>query len=88
VDGIVNTIKGLGENIEEPMIVQKVLRSLPLIFDSNVFSIEEMKDLDKLTMDDIYGILTTYEMGEEKENPSKREPSFKVSKKRKNIEHE
>jgi hypothetical protein len=29
VDEIVNTIRGLGENVEEPMILQKVLRSLP-----------------------------------------------------------
>jgi hypothetical protein len=33
VDEIVNTIKGLGEKVEELMIVQKVLRSLPLRFD-------------------------------------------------------
>jgi hypothetical protein len=45
VDEIFNTIKGLGEKVEEPMIVQKVLRSLPLIFDAKVSSIEEMKDL-------------------------------------------
>ena len=49
VDGIVNTIKGLGEKIEESMIVQKieesmivqkVLGSLPLRFDAKVFPIE------------------------------------------------
>jgi uncharacterized lipoprotein YehR (DUF1307 family) len=37
VDEIVNTIRGLGETVEESMIVQKVLRSLPLIFDAKVF---------------------------------------------------
>jgi hypothetical protein len=36
VDEIVNTIRGLGEKVEEPMIVQKVLRSLPLRFDAKV----------------------------------------------------
>jgi hypothetical protein len=70
------------------MIVQKVLRSLPLIFDAKVSSIEEMKDLDSLTMDELHGILMTYEMRTEKENPSKKEASFKASKKTKNIEHE
>jgi hypothetical protein len=58
VDEIVDTIRGLGEMVEESMIVQKVLRSLPLRFDVKVFSIEEIKDLDKLTMDELHGILT------------------------------
>jgi hypothetical protein len=66
VDEIVNTIRGLGEKVEEPMIVQKVLRSLPLRFDSKVSVIEEMKDLEKLTMDELHGILIAYEMRIEK----------------------
>jgi hypothetical protein len=36
-------------------------------------TIEEMKDLDKLTMDELHGILTAYEMRIEKEKPSKKE---------------
>jgi hypothetical protein len=87
VDEIVNTIRGLGEMVEESMIVQKVLRSLPLIFDAKVSAIEEMKDLDKLTMDELHGILTAYEMRTEKENSSKKEVAFKASKKTKNKEH-
>jgi len=43
-DENVNTIRGLDENFEQSMIVQKVLRSLPLRFDTKVFAIEEMKD--------------------------------------------
>ncbi|KAH9300270.1 hypothetical protein KI387_011853, partial [Taxus chinensis] len=58
VDEVVNAIKVLGENIEESMIIQKILRSLPLRFDANVSGIEEMKDLDKLSMDELHGILT------------------------------
>jgi hypothetical protein len=69
VDEIVNTIRGLGETVAEPMIVKKVLRSLPLIFDAKVSAIEEMKDLDQLTMDELHGILTAYEMRIEKEKP-------------------
>lgn len=71
VDEIVNTIKGLGEKIEESMIVQKVLRSIPLRFDAKVSTIEEMKDLDKLTMYELHGILTTYEMRSKMEKPSR-----------------
>jgi hypothetical protein len=46
VDEIVKIVKGIGEKLEEPMIVQKVLRSLPLIFNAKVSVVEEMKDLD------------------------------------------
>jgi hypothetical protein len=36
--------------------------SLPSRLDANVSSIEEMHELDKLTMDRLDGILTIYEM--------------------------
>lgn len=36
---VVNSLKGLGENIEESTIVQKVLRSIPDRFDSKVSAI-------------------------------------------------
>jgi hypothetical protein len=37
VDEIVKTIRGLGENVKQPMIVQKVLRSHSLRFDLDYF---------------------------------------------------
>ncbi|KAH9319555.1 hypothetical protein KI387_021324, partial [Taxus chinensis] len=40
-------------------------------------------DLDKLSMDELHGILTTYEMRTESNKPSKKEDAFKVSKKEK-----
>eukprot|EP00253_Pinus_taeda_P035728 PITA_35728 len=59
---VVNSLKGLEENIEESTIVQKVLRSLLDRFDSKVSGIEEMKDLDTLKTDELHGILIDYEM--------------------------
>jgi hypothetical protein len=41
VDEIVNTIRGLGEEVDESMFVQKVLRSLPIIFDPKISTLEE-----------------------------------------------
>jgi hypothetical protein len=74
--------------VEELMIVQKVLRSLPLRFDAKISTIKEMKDLDKLTiMDEFHGILTVYEMRTEKENPSNKQVAFKASNKTKKKEH-
>lgn len=62
VDKLVNTIRGLCEIIDELVIVQKLLRSLSLQFDAKVSSLEEKKDLDNLTMDELHGILNPYEM--------------------------
>jgi hypothetical protein len=68
VDEIVNAIKGLGKEMKEPVIVQKVLRTLPMRYDPNILSLEEKVDLDTLIMDEIHGIFTTYEMRIEQEN--------------------
>jgi hypothetical protein len=45
VDETVNAIIGLGEEIKESVIVQKVLRSLLMIFDPKISSLEERADL-------------------------------------------
>jgi hypothetical protein len=62
VDEIVNTIRGLGEKIENSVIMQKILRSLPMRFDPKISSLEEIQDLATLRMDELHGILTSYEM--------------------------
>jgi hypothetical protein len=66
VDEIVSTIRRLGENVEKLIIVQKVIRSLPLRFDAKVYVIEEMKDLEKPMMHELHWILTAYDMRIEK----------------------
>jgi hypothetical protein len=65
--------------IEEAMVVQKVLISLPLRIDAKVFSIEEMHELDKLTMDSLHGIQTTYEMRTKKEQTYLNDAVLKAS---------
>ena len=78
VDEVVNSLKDLGENIEESTIFQKVLRSLPEGFDSKVSAIEEIKDLDTLKMDKLHGILIAYEM--RKGIPKSKDVAFEASK--------
>ena len=48
VDEIRNIIRGLGERIEESIIVQKILRSLPMRFDSKISAIEERSYMDTI----------------------------------------
>ena len=77
-----NIIKGLGEKVEEPVIVQKILRSLRMRFDSKISAIEERTDLDTMTVDELHGTLIAYEMRTEQEDPSGKEEAFKASNKR------
>jgi hypothetical protein len=92
VDEIVNAIIGLGEEIKESVIVQKVLRSLPMRFNPKISTLEERSDLDSISMDELHGIFTAYEMRIEQENPDvKEEPSkhpkdqIKIKRNKKNI---
>ena len=67
-DETVNAIIGLGEEIEESVIFQKVLRSLPMIFDPKISTLEERSDLNSISMDKLHGIFTSYEMRTKQEN--------------------
>jgi hypothetical protein len=69
VDEIVNPIIGLGEEIKESIIVEKVLRSLPMRFNPKISTLEERSDLNSISMDELHGIFTAYEMRTELENP-------------------
>jgi hypothetical protein len=57
VDETVNAIIGLGEEIEESVIFQKVLRSLPMRFNPKISALEERADLKSISMDELHGIL-------------------------------
>lgn len=59
VDQAMNGIKSHGEYIIDSIMVKKILRTLPQRFDPKVSTIEESKDLTKLTMEELYGYLTT-----------------------------
>ncbi len=74
-------MRGIGEEIHESKVVEKILRSLRARFDSKVSTIEEIKDLEKLSKDELHGILAAYEIRTESYSPSKAEAAFKISKK-------
>lgn len=76
-------IRGVGEEIKEDMISQKVLKSLTMIFNVKVSAIEEMSNLKDLKVNQFLSTPIAYEMriGREKSEP--KEAMFKVSKKAK-----
>jgi hypothetical protein len=80
VDEIVNTIRGLGEELYEKIVFQKVLITLPLIYDPKVSTLEDQENLEKITMDELHGIIIVYEMRMGQEKTSKGETTFEVSK--------
>ena len=51
VDEVVNAIRGLGGKLKEKEVVSKILRTLPMRYDSKVFAGEEQDDLKKVTVD-------------------------------------
>ena len=72
--------KGLGPELEETEIVEKFLRSLPMIYNPNISTLEDRENLDNLTMNELYGILIAYEMRIGQDNSQKMEIDFKASK--------
>jgi hypothetical protein len=80
VEELVNAMKGLGEKIEDVLLVQKILRSLPDRFNPKVSAIEELNDLKTLSIDQLLGTLTAYEMRISKDKSTTREASFKADK--------
>lgn len=58
---MVNKMATLGENIDQEMIIKKVLQILIENFDSTTLLIEETKDLSKMDLDLLIGTLTSHE---------------------------
>ncbi|XP_070036002.1 uncharacterized protein [Nicotiana tomentosiformis] len=62
-----------GEIIPRNKLVRKILSVLPSSWESKVNAITEVKDLQKLTFDELLGNLRTYKMKKKKDN-ERREP--------------
>jgi hypothetical protein len=88
VDETMNEIIGLREEIEESIIVQKVLRSLPMIFNPKISTLEKRSDINSIRMDELHQIFTAYEMRTKQENPDVKEAAFKESKRSKKKKRE
>ena len=81
VDQLVNTIRGLGEEVEETIVVRKILRTLPKRFNPKISALEERTNLKTVTVDQLHGTLVAYEMRIEYEDMSRKEATFKISSK-------
>ena len=80
VEELVNAMKGLGEKIEDTLLVHNILRYLPDRFNPKVSTIEELNDLKIMPIDQLLGTLTAYEIRISKDKSTTRETSFKEDK--------
>ena len=77
VDEVVNSMRNIGEEIKYACNLEKVLRYLTPKFQAKVSVIEEMDDLQIPTVDQLHGILKTFES--KKGGPwDMREKTFKI----------
>ena len=75
-------MSGLGVQITEEAVIQRVLRTMPPRFDSKVSVLGDRIDFNKLTKDELHGILIAYKMRTEKENPSRKKAILNATKKK------
>ncbi|WVZ24270.1 hypothetical protein V8G54_002814 [Vigna mungo] len=69
---ITNQMKACGEVVTDIMIIEKIMRSLPEMFDHIVVAIEELRDVGKLKLEELQISLEAYGM-RKRERKSKRD---------------
>ena len=62
IDTIVNVVRGLGYDVLDDEILDNVLRTLPMVYNPKVSTLKDREYINKLTLDELYGILIAYEL--------------------------
>ena len=79
----INGLKSLRKEYTNVEMVRKILRCLPKAWEPKVTTIQEAKDLTKLSLDELMGSLMIHEMnhvkGDEDEGKEKRSIALKAS---------
>ncbi|KAJ0522113.1 putative RNA-directed DNA polymerase [Helianthus annuus] len=75
---IVNQLRQNEENISEQRIVEKLLRTLTRKYESVVVAVEESKDLNNMTVEELLGILQSHELRLKQYDEAPMEQAFQV----------
>ncbi|KAJ0795822.1 putative RNA-directed DNA polymerase [Helianthus annuus] len=75
---IVNQLRQNEENISEQRIVEKLLRTLTRKYESVVVAVEESKDLNNMTVEELLGILQSHELRLKQYDEAPMEQTFQV----------
>ena len=59
---ITNELKSLGKSFTTEELVRKILRFLPQSWEAKVMAIQEAKDMESISLDELIGNLQTYEL--------------------------
>ena len=59
---ITNELKSLGQSFTTKELVRKILRFLPQSWEAKVTAIQEAKDMNKMSLDELIGNLQTYKL--------------------------
>ena len=59
---ITNELKSLGKSFTTEELVRKILRFLPQSWEAKVTAIQEAKDMNKISLDELIGNIQTYEL--------------------------
>lgn len=59
---VANQMKAYREKISDVMIMEKIMRSMPVAFDHIVVAIEESRDMEKLKIEELQSAFEAYEM--------------------------
>ena len=85
VDEITNTLEGLGEPVDKKISIRNILRTLPGRVNPKVSVLEYSSNLEKLSKEELHGVLIAYEMRLDKEEgTSHLETAFAAFKKTNN----
>ena len=82
IDKITSSLEGLGSQLMRRLLYENILRTLPGRFNPKVSVLEYSAILDKLSKEELHGVLIAYEMIlDEEEGTSHLETMFVASKK-------